>query len=63
MSSLSSRNLFDSDELHIVEFGDDAEEPLLGEVNDWHELNNLVEVERDQSEDLMTLMIGKRISR
>jgi hypothetical protein len=50
----------------FVEFGDKAEEPLLGEVNDLHELSNLVEVERDQSEDeddLMTLMIGKRNSR
>jgi hypothetical protein len=50
----------------FVEFGDDAEEPLLGEVNDLHELSNLVEVERsDQSEDvdLMTLMLGKRNSR
>jgi hypothetical protein len=48
----------------FIEFGDDAE-PLLGEVNDLHEFSNLVEVERDQSgdEDLMTLMIGKRISR
>jgi hypothetical protein len=49
----------------FVEFSDDAE-PLLGEVNDLHELSNLVEVERDQSEDeddLMTLMIGKRNSR
>jgi hypothetical protein len=48
----------------FVEFGDDAE-PLLGEVNDLHELSNLVEVERDQSEDgdLMTLMICKRRSR
>jgi hypothetical protein len=48
----------------FVEFGDDAE-PLLGEVNDLHELSNLVEVERDASEDedLMTFLIGKRISR
>jgi hypothetical protein len=48
----------------FIEFGDDAE-PLLGEVNDLHELSYLVEVERDASEDddLMTLLIGKRISR